>query len=148
MITITLKELNGCFPALTAVAESLTAGKMKYRFAKVLKAAKGEIETVGEHLAELAKKHGAEMLGGNRFSFDDKKQKAEAIAFNFEADAWMKSEKVKFDFDPKYFTFDELTKAEDPKKPISAAALADLLWLVSDSETEASEPPKTAAATA
>ena len=51
MITITLKELNGCFPALTAVAESLTAGKMKYRFANVLKAAKGEIETVGEHLA-------------------------------------------------------------------------------------------------
>ena len=143
---LTLKELNDSFQSLNNVAESLTAGKMKYRFAKVLKAAKGEVETLGESLAALAQKHGAQLTGGSRFHFDDQKQKDEAIKFNIEASAFMKSEKIKLDFDPKYFTFDELTKAEDPKKPINAAVLADLLWLVSDSET-ADEPPRTMTAT-
>lgn len=145
---ITLKELNDSFQSLNQVAESLTAGKMKYRFAKVLKAVKGEVDTLGEQLAAMAKKHGAQLTGGNRFQFDETKQKDDAIKFNLEASAFMKSEKIKLDFDPKYFTFDELTKAEDSKKPISAALLADLLWLVSDSEPEGSEPPKAATATA
>lgn len=144
---LTLKELNDSFQSLNVVAESLTAGKMKYRFAKVLKAAKGEVETLGESLAAMAKKHGAQMTGGDRFRFDDQKQKDELIQFNTEASEMMKSEKIKLDFDPKYFTFDEITKAEDPKKPINAAVLADLLWLVSDSEIT-NEPPKAQTATA
>jgi len=147
MIELTLKELNDSHQALNQVAECLTAGKMKYRFAKVLKFAKSEIETLGEQLAALAQKHGAQLMGGNRFHFDEAKQKDEAIKFNLEASSFMKSEKIKLDFDPKYFTFDELTKAEDPKKPISAAMLADLLWLVSDSEST-DEPPKAQTAAA
>jgi len=147
MIELTLKELNDSHQALNQVAECLTAGKMKYRFAKVLKFAKSEIETLGEQLAALAQKHGAQLTGGNRFHFDEAKQKDEAIKFNLEASSFMKSEKIKLDFDPKYFTFDELTKAEDPKKPISAAMLADLLWLVSDSEST-DEPPKAQTAAA
>lgn len=144
---LTLKELNASFPALKKVAESLTAGKMKYRFAKVLKAAKREIDDLGDHLAELAKKHHAQQIGTGRFKFDEEKQKDDALKFDLEADAFMKSEMVKLDFDTKYFTFDELTKAEDPKNPISAAVLSDLLWLVSDDETNA-ETPKAATATA
>ena len=148
MITITLKQLNDSFESLNKVSESLTAGKMKYRFAKVLKTAKTEVEQLGETLAEIAKKHGASLLGGNRFEFDAEKQRDEAIRFNVEASHLMKSEIVKLDFDPKYFTFDELTKAEDSKKPISAADLANLLWLISDSEIDSETPPKTAAASA
>lgn len=143
---LTLKELNASFPALKKVAESLTAGKMKYRFAKVLKAAKNELDHLGEHLTELAKKHDAQQLGAGRFKFDEEKQKDEAIKFDIEADSFMKSEKIKLDFDPKYFTFDELTKAEDPKNPINAAVLSDLLWLVSDDETAAETPKAQTAA--
>lgn len=148
MITISLKELNDSYQSLKTVAESLTAGKMKYRFAKVVKAATDEIEFLGTSLADIAQKHGATLLGGNRFDFDAEKQKEEAIKFNIEASRFMKSEFVKLDFDPKYFTFDDLTKAEDTKKPISAAALADLLWLVTDAEIDAETPPKSASATA
>lgn len=147
MIEISLKELNESFPALNAVAESLTAGKMKYRFAKVLKAARAEVDQLGKSLAEIAQKHHAEMLGDNRFRFDDKKQQTELAAFNKEASAFMRSERIKFDFDPNYFSFDELTKAEDSKKPINAADLSQLLWLISDSETaEPEAQPKAMAA--
>jgi len=144
---LTLKELNNSFPALKKVAESLTTGKMKYRFAKVLKAAQNELDLLGEHLTELAKKHNAQPQGAGRFKFDEETQKDDAIRFDIEADDFMKKERIKLDFDPKYFTFDELTKAEDPKNPISAALLSNLLWLVSDSETT-DEPPKAATASA
>ena len=150
MISISLKELNDSWPSLNAVAESLTAGKMKYRFAKVVKAARTEIDDLGKSLAAIAQKHGAKMIGDNSFEFDNKKQEAELIAFNTEASAFMRSEKIKLDFEPKYFTFDELTKAEDGKKPISAADLSNLLWLISDSETAEpeQEAPKAMAAAA
>ena len=137
MIEITLKELNDSFQSLTTVAESLTAGKMKYRFARLLKAAKNELDVLADGLSKIAEKHGAEMIGNNRFHFDEVKQKESLIAFNFESIAFLKGEKIKLDFDTKYFTFDELSKAEDTKKPINAAVISDLLWLVSDGEESA-----------
>lgn len=146
MIEISLKELNESWPSLNAVAESLTAGKMKYRFAKVVKVARAEIDDLGKSLAAIAKKHGAKIIGDNRFEFDPKKQEAELIAFNNEASALMRSETIRLDFDPKYFTFDELIKAEDSKKPINAADLSNLLWLISDGEPAESEVPKAMAA--
>jgi hypothetical protein len=142
MITINLKELNNAVASLAKVGESLTAGKMKYRFAKVLKASRLEVEMLAEQLAKMAEEHGAKMLGGNGFEFDTTKQKDQAIKFNFAADKFMAQETVELNFDSKFFTFDELSKAEDPKNPISATLLADLLWLISDSETEAEEKPK------
>lgn len=134
MIEISLKELNDSWQALNSVAESLTAGKMKYRFAKVVKAARSEIDQLGESLAAIAQKHGAKMIGDNRFEFEPKKQEAELIAFNKEASTFMRSEKICLPFDAEFFSFDELTKAEDSKKPINAADLSNLLWLISDSE--------------
>lgn len=148
MIKLTLKELNDSFASLKSAADSLTAGKMKYRFARVLKSATDEIEFLGKSLAEIAEKHGAELVGGNRFQFDPDKQRDELKAFNKEADAFMKSEVVELWGDPEFFAFDELEKATDPKKPISAAVLADLLWLISDSETAEPEPAKAHAAAA
>lgn len=147
MILITLKELNDSFASLKAAAESLTAGKMKYRFARVLKSATDEVELLGKALADLAQKHGAEMLGGNRFQFGDK-QREELKAFNFEADAMMRSEMAELWGDPEFFKFDELEKAADPKNPINAADLANLLWLISDGESAEPEPPKAASAAA
>lgn len=148
MIKLTLKELNDSFPSLKSAADSLTAGKMKYRFARVLKSATDEVEFLGKSLAEIAEKHGAELIGGNRFQFDTDKQRDELKAFNREADLFMKSETVELWGDPEFFSFDELEKAADPNKPISAAVLADLLWLISDSETAEPEPPKAHAAAA
>lgn len=145
MIEISLKELNDCWPSLNAVAESLTAGKMKYRFAKVVKAVRAEIDDLGRSLAEIASKHGAKMIGDSRFEFDPKRQEAELITFNKEASMFMRSEFIHLDFDSKYFSFDDLTKAEDPKKPINAADLSQLLWLISDGES-AEETPKAKAA--
>lgn len=136
MIEISLKELNNSWQSLNSVAESLTAGKMKYRFAKVVKAVRNEIDELGKSLADIAQKHGAKMIGDNRFEFDAQKQEAEAIAFNKEALAFMRSEKISLDFDTKYFGFDELTKAEDNKRPINAADLSNLLWLISEPQTE------------
>lgn len=147
MIKITLKQLNDSFPSLKAAAESLTAGKMKYRFARVLKSATDEVELLGQTLADLAQKHGAEMLGGNRFQFGDK-QREELKAFNIEADAMMRSEIVELWGDPEFFKFDELEKAADLKNPINAADLANLLWLISDGESAEPEPPKAASAAA
>ncbi|MFN0108515.1 MAG: hypothetical protein ACKVZH_06640 [Blastocatellia bacterium] len=134
MISLTLKQLNDSYQSLNTAADSLTAGKMKYRFARVLKSAKDEVELLGKTLAELAEKHGAEILGGNRFQFDSEKQREELKAFNKEADDMMRTESVELWGDPEFFTFDELEKASDPKKPISAATLADLLFLISDKE--------------
>lgn len=148
MIEITLKELNDSYESLCSVADSLTAGKMKYRFAKVLNAAKREMEGLQESMLAIAKKHGAEVLGGTRFTFDPNKQKEQAIAYNIETDELIRTEIVKFDFDTKYFSFDEITKAEDAKKPITAASLSNLLWLISDAETQSEETPKVMAATA
>lgn len=148
MIKLTLKELNDSWPALNAVAESLTAGKMKYRFAKVVNAARHEVDHLGKSLAQIADKHGAKMIGDTRFEFDPKKQEAGLIAFNNEAAALMRGETVQLDFDPKFFTFDELTKAENSEKPISAALLSQLLWLISDPEASEIEPPKAMAAAA
>lgn len=141
MIQITLKELNDSFPSLKAAAESLTAGKMKYRFARVLKSATDEVELLGNALADLAKKNGAEMLGGNRFQFDDK-QRDELKAFNIEADAMLRSELVQLWGDPEFFKFDEVEKAANPKNPINAADLSNLLWLISDGEAVEPEAPK------
>ena len=159
MILITLKELNDSFHSLKTAAESLTAGKMKYRFARVLKSATDEVELLGKALAELAQKHGAEMLGGNRFQFGNKPreemsaQEKAAVdeklkAFNIEADAMMRSEMVELWGDPEFFKFDDLEKAADPKNPINAADLANLLWLISDGESADPEPPKAASAAA
>jgi hypothetical protein len=134
MIKLTLKELNDAYQALNTAAESITAGKMKYRFARLLKSAKDEIELLGKSLAELAERHGAEMIGGNGFKFDPVKQSEQLKAFNHEADAMMKSETVEIWGAPEFFSFDELEKAADPKKPISAATLAELLFLISDKE--------------
>lgn len=145
MILISLKKLNDSFASLKAVAERLTAGKMKYRFARVLKSATDEMEMLGNALADLAKKHGAEMLGGNRFQFDDK-QRDDLKAFNIEADAMLRSELVQLWGDLEFFKFDEVEKAADPKNPITAADLSNLLWLISDGEAVEPEAPKAMAA--
>lgn len=134
MIKLTLSQLNKSYPALKKAAECLTAGKMKYRFARVVSSADSEIEILGKHLADLAKKHDAEMLGGNRFNFSEK-QNAEAIAFNKEADEWLRTQTVELWGNLEFFYFDEVEKACDPKTPLSAATLADLLWLITDNET-------------
>lgn len=144
MIKLTLHQLNKAYPSLKKAAESLTAGKMKYRFARVVSSADTEIEILGKHLAELAQKHGAEMLGGNRFNFSEK-QNTEAIAFNKEADEWLRTQTTELWGDLEFFYFDDVDKAADPKTPLSAATLSDLLWLITDNE-KAEEPPKTAAA--
>lgn len=148
MITLTLKQLNDSYQSLKIAAESLAAGKMKYRFARVLKSANDEVELLGKNLADVAEKHGAEMMGGSRFVFDDVKQKDNLKAFNKEADDMLRTTKVELWGNPEYFHFDDVVKAEDSKKPLTSAVLADLLWLVTDKETDDTEPPKTAAASA
>lgn len=147
MIKLTLKQLNDSYKSLTEAADCLTAGKMKYRFARVLNSAKGEVELMASQLAQVAQKHGATLIGGDRFEFDSDKQRDDMIAFNKEADSLLKSETVELWGDRQYFKFDEVEKACDPKKPFSAAILADLFWLISDEEIEA-EQPKAATATA
>lgn len=145
MIKLTLKQLNDSYPALKLAAESITAGKMKYRFARVLNSADAEIELLGKHLAELAVRHGAELVGGNRFDFEGKPVEA-MKAFNREADEWLRSEVVELWGDPQFFTFDEIEQATSKEKPISAATLANLLFLISDTEPE--DKPKAASASA
>ncbi len=148
MIQITLKELNDSFQSLNSVGESLTAGKMKYRFARTLKSAKDHVELLGKSLAQIAEKHGAELNGGERFSFDSEKQKEELKAFNREASDFLKTEKVEVWGDPQFFTIDEIEKAVDSKKPISASDISNLLWLISLDEGTEPEPEKARAATA
>ena len=60
----------------------------------------------------------------------------------------MRSEMVELWGDPEFFKFDDLEKAADPKNPINAADLANLLWLISDGESADPEPPKAASAAA
>lgn len=135
---ITLKELNDSYQSLIAVGECVTSGKMKYRLGRVIKSAKDEIEILSKALAEIAEKHGAEMLGGNRFEFDpeapDYKDKLKA--FNKEADEFLRTEVVELWGDSKFFQFSDLEKAEDPKSPVKASHLADLMWLFSDDESQ------------
>ena len=143
---ITLKELNDSYQSLLTVGESVTGGKMKYRLSRLIKSAKEAVEAMGEALAGIAEKHGAEMLGGNRFQFDQVKQKDAVKAFNKEADEFLKTEIVELWGDTQYFPFSELEKAEDEEKKVSAAVLADLLWLFSDDTDQKEE--KAAAANA
>lgn len=143
---ITLKQLNDSYQSLLTVGESVTGGKMKYRLSRLIKSAKEAVEAMGEALAGIAEKHGAEMLGGSRFKFaegDEDKIKA----FNKEADDFLKTETVDLWGDTQYFPFSELEKAEDEKKRVSAIVLADLLWLFSD-DTETQKEEKAAAANA
>ena len=143
---ITLKQLNDSYQSLLTVGESVTGGKMKYRLSRLIKSAKEAVEAMGEALAGIAEKHGAEMLGGNRFKFAEGDQD-KIKAFNKEADDFLKTETVDLWGDTQYFPFSELEKAEDEKKKVSAAVLADLLWLFSD-DTENQKEEKAAAANA
>lgn len=143
---LTLKQLNDSYASLLAAGDCVTGGKLKYRLSRVIKSAKDEIETMAKGLADLAEKHGAEMLGGNRFEFDVKTPDGltRLKAFNKEADEFLKTETVELWGDPKFFPFSELEKAEDPKNPVKASHLADLMWLFSDDE----QPEKAQTATA
>lgn len=143
---VSLKELNDSYKSLLTVGESVTGGKMKYRLSRLIKSAKEAVEAMGEALAGLAEKHGAEMLGGNHFKFADGDQDR-IKAFNKEADEFLKTEIVELWGDTQYFPFSELEKAEDEKKKVSAAVLADLLWLFSD-DTENQKEEKAAVANA
>lgn len=143
---ITLKQLNDSYQSLLTVGESVTGGKMKYRLSRLIKSAKEAVEAMGEALAGIAEKHGAEMLGGNRFKFAEGDEN-NIKAFNKEADEFLKTEIVELWGDTQYFPFSELEKAEDSDKKVNAVVLADLLWLFSD-DTETQKEEKAAAVNA
>jgi len=142
---ISLKELNESYQSLLKVGESVTGGNLKYRLSRLIKSAKDAVESMGEALAGIAEKHGAEMLGNNRFKFDE--NDSDAIkAFNKEADDFLKSEIVDLWGDQKYFLFSDLEKTEDTKKRTSATDLSNLLWLFTDDADQIEEKAKAAAA--
>jgi hypothetical protein len=150
---ITLKELSESMGSLERIGTSLKAGKMKYRFAKVIKWAKAENELVINQLGEHAKDFGAKVPTEGQFSFaldesekDDPvkiKDQAERIEnFNRRANTFLKTEKVQPPFDAQYFTWEEFEKAEpsDTKEKSNASDLANLLWLVSDEGMDKESP--------
>ena len=149
-IEITLKELSESLGSLQNIGASLKAGKMKYRFAKVIKAVKAENELIVKSLGEMAQKHGAKVPNEGQFSFalDPRDEESPAIVqdrdkriadFNREVNLFMRSETVELPFDRKFFTWEEFEKAEpsDAKEKSNASDLANILWLVSDEGMDA-----------
>jgi len=132
---ISLKRLNQSMPSLKKAAESIVAGKLKYRFSRLLESATKEMELFGKSLADLAAKHGAEVSAGGAFSFDEDNLDG-LKAFNKEAEEMMTSEEVEIWGDPEFFPFDELEKACAKDKPISADVLANILFLISEPKEE------------
>jgi len=157
MITVTLKELSESLGSLQSIGASLRAGKMKYRFAKVIRWAKSENETIVQQLGEFAVEFGAKVPNEGQFSFaldpeDEKnpakvKDQAERIErFNKRVNTFMKTETVQLPFDRQFFTWEEFEKAEpsDAKEKSNAADLANILWLVSDEGMDAENAPEAA----
>ena len=152
MIEITLKELNQSYQSLLAVSRSMTGAPLKFRLLPVVRNAKQAIEDLNASLAEIAGRHGAEVLGEGQFSFavvpDGKERELAAKGFNKEASLFMKSEMLVFRTDKAKFLLSEVTKCEDPKNPTNAEDLAALEWLFTFDMAEARQEEKAAGASA
>lgn len=152
MIEITLKELNQSYQSLLAVSRSMTGAPLKFRLLPVVRNAKQAIEDLNASLAEIAGRHGAEVLGEGQFSFavvpDGKERELAAKGFNKEASLFMKSEVLVFRTDKAKFLLSEVTKCEDPKNPTNAEDLAALEWLFTYDLPEAKQEEKVAGTSA
>jgi len=152
MIEITLKELNQSYQSLLAVSRSMTGAPLKFRLLPVVRNAKQAVEDLNASLAEIAGRHGAEVLGEGQFSFavvpDGKERELAVKSFNKEASLFMKSEVLAFRTDKAKFLLSEVTKCEDPKNPTNAEDLAALDWLFTFDVPEAKTEEKAANATA
>lgn len=152
MIEITLKELNQSYQSLLAVSRSMTGAPLKFRLLPVVRNAKQAIEDLNASLAEIAGRHGAEVLGEGQFSFavvpDGKERELAAKGFNKEASLFMKSEMLVFRTDKAKFLLSEVTKCEDPKNPTNAEDLAALEWLFTFDMAEARQEEKAASTSA
>lgn len=152
MIEITLKELNQSYQSLLAVSRSMTGAPLKFRLLPVVRNAKQAIEDLNASLAEIAGRHGAEVLGEGQFSFavvpDGKERELAAKGFNKEASLFMKSEMLVFRTDKAKFLLSEVTKCEDPKNPTNAEDLAALDWLFTFDVPEAKQEEKAASTSA
>lgn len=152
MIEITLKELNQSYQSLLAVSRSMTGAPLKFRLLPVVRNAKQAIEDLNASLAEIAGRHGAEVLGEGQFSFavvpDGKERELAAKGFNKEASLFMKSEVLVFRTDKAKFLLSEVTKCEDPKNPTNAEDLAALDWLFTFDVPEAKQEEKSAGTSA
>lgn len=152
MIEITLKELNQSYQSLLAVSRSMTGAPLKFRLLPVVRNAKQAIEDLNASLAEIAGRHGAEVLGEGQFSFavvpDGKERELAAKGFNKEASLFMKSEVLVFRTDKAKFLLSEVTKCEDPKNPTNAEDLAALEWLFTFDMAEARQEEKVAGTSA
>lgn len=150
MIEITLKELNQSYQSLLAVSRSMTGAPLKFRLLPVVRNAKQAVEDLNASLAEIAGRHGAEVLGEGQFSFavvpDGKERELAVKGFNKEASLFMKSEVLAFRTDKAKFLLSEVTKCEDPKNPTNAEDLAALEWLFTFDVPEAKQEEKSAAA--
>jgi len=108
------------------------------------------VEDLNASLAEIAGRHGAEVLGEDQFSFavvpDGKERELAVKGFNKEASLFMKSETVQFRTDKAKFLLSEVTKCEDAKNPTNAEDLAALEWLFTFDVPEAQQEEKSAAA--
>lgn len=152
MIEITLKELNESYAALLAVSRCITGAPLKFRLLPVVRYAKQHIEDMNAAISELAGKHGAEVLGENKFNFEnikDAKEREKAIvAFEQAFTRFMKSETVQFKTDKSKYLLSEVTKCESKDNPTNAADLAFLEWLFTFDMDEAKSEEKAASASA
>ena len=149
MIEITLKELNDSYQSLLSVSRSITGAPLKFRLIPVVRNAKQGIEDLKESIAEIAGRHGAEVLGEGNFNFqnlpEDEREKA-ARAFNKEASRFLRSETFIFRTDKTKYLLSDVTKCESSSNPTNAEELANLDWLFTFDVPEAKEEEKSAAA--